>query len=74
LAGEVAASRSNVLWHLRHNTAILLLSIHALAVVIAWCAVLSISASASFEQGSMLIRQIMLITMLPISSASWGVR
>jgi glycosyltransferase 2 family protein len=74
LAGEVAASQSNVLWRLRHNTAILSLSIHALAVVIAWCAVLSISACANFEQVSRLILQIMLITILPISIASWGVR
>lgn len=54
--------------------AILSLSIHVLAVVIAWCAVRSISAPANFEQVFMLIPPIMLITMLPISIAGWGVR
>jgi len=54
--------------------AILSLSIHVLAVVIAWCAVRSISAPADFEQIFMLIPPIMLITMMPISIAGWGVR
>src|SRR6266478_5673989 len=54
--------------------AILSLSIHVLAVVIAWCAVRSISAPANFEQVFMLIPPIMLITMVPISIAGWGVR
>jgi len=54
--------------------AILSLSIHVLAVVIAWCAVRSIAAPASFEQVFMLIPPIMLITMMPISIAGWGVR
>jgi glycosyltransferase 2 family protein len=54
--------------------AILSLSIHVLAVVIAWCAVRSIAAPADFEQVFMLIPPIMLITMMPISIAGWGVR
>ncbi|MET0674459.1 MAG: lysylphosphatidylglycerol synthase transmembrane domain-containing protein [Bradyrhizobium sp.] len=54
--------------------AILSLSIHVLAVVIAWCAVRSIDAPAGFEQLFMLTPPIMLITMLPISIAGWGVR
>jgi uncharacterized membrane protein YbhN (UPF0104 family) len=54
--------------------AALSLSIHVLAVVIAWCCVRSIGASASFEQLFMLIPPIMLITMMPISIAGWGVR
>jgi uncharacterized membrane protein YbhN (UPF0104 family) len=61
----------------RHNgpkIAILSLSIHVLAVVIAWCAVRAISAPADFEQVFMLIPPIMLITMMPISIAGWGVR
>lgn len=45
-----------------------------MAVVIAWCAVRSVAASAGFEQLFMLIPPIMLITMLPISIAGWGVR
>src|SRR5258707_6553692 len=54
--------------------AVLSLSIHVLAVVIAWCAVRSISAPADFEQIFLLIPPIMLITMMPISIAGWGVR
>src|SRR5689334_16666807 len=54
--------------------AVLSLSIHVLAVVIAWCAVRSIDAPANFEQLFMLTPPIMLITMLPISIAGWGVR
>lgn len=54
--------------------AVLSLLIHVMAVVIAWCAVRSIAASAGFEQLFMLIPPIMLITMLPISIAGWGVR
>ena len=54
--------------------AVLSLTIHLMAVVIAWCAVRSISAPAAFEQLFMLVPPIMLITMLPISIAGWGVR
>src|SRR5262249_35828840 len=54
--------------------AVLSLSIHVLAVVIAWCAVRSIDAAGSFEQIFMLTPPIMLITMMPISIAGWGVR
>jgi glycosyltransferase 2 family protein len=54
--------------------AMLSLSVHVLAVVIAWCAVRSISAPADFEQLFMLIPPIMLITMMPISIAGRGVR
>jgi hypothetical protein len=54
--------------------AFLSISIHLLTVVIAWCAVRSISAPADFEQTFLLIPPIALITMLPISIAGWGVR
>ena len=54
--------------------AIFALSVHALAVMIAWCAARSISASRDFEHIFMLIPPIMLITMMPISIAGWGVR
>jgi glycosyltransferase 2 family protein len=54
--------------------AVLSLSIHVLAVVIAWCAVRSIAAPANFEQIFLLTPPIMLITMMPISIAGWGVR
>jgi uncharacterized membrane protein YbhN (UPF0104 family) len=54
--------------------AVLSLSIHVLAVVIAWCAVRAIAAVGDFEQLFMLTPPIMLITMIPISIAGWGVR
>jgi len=54
--------------------AVLSLLIHVMAVVIAWCAVRSIAAPAAFQQLFLLVPPIMLITMLPISIAGWGVR
>jgi glycosyltransferase 2 family protein len=54
--------------------AVLSLSIHVLAVVIAWCAVRAIAAPANFEQIFLLTPPIMLVTMMPISIAGWGVR
>ena len=54
--------------------AVLSLSIHVLAVVIAWCAVRAIAAPANFGQIFLLTPPIMLITMMPISIAGWGVR
>jgi len=54
--------------------AVLSLTIHVLAVVIAWCAVRSIAAPADFEQIFLLVPPVMLITMMPISIAGWGVR
>jgi len=73
-ACSVIANR--VVFHTRTGPkiAILSLTVHVLAVAIAWCAVRSISAPADFEQLFMLIPPIMLITMMPISIAGWGVR
>jgi uncharacterized membrane protein YbhN (UPF0104 family) len=54
--------------------AILSLLVHVLTVVIAWCVVQSIAAPVSFGQIFQLIPPVMLITMMPISIAGWGVR
>ena len=54
--------------------AMLSLLVHVLAVVIAWCVVQSIAAPVAFGQIFQLIPPVMLITMLPISIAGWGVR
>ena len=54
--------------------AMLSLLVHVLAVVIAWCVVQSISAPVAFGQVFQLVPPVMLITMLPISIAGWGVR
>ena len=56
------------------KVAVLSLLVHVLAVVIAWCVVQSIAAPVMFSQIFQLIPPIMLITMLPISIAGWGVR
>lgn len=69
IANKVIFSR-----HSGPKIAFLSLTIHALAVVVAWCAVRAIAAPANFEQVFMLIPPIMLITMMPISIAGWGVR
>ena len=56
------------------QVALLSLLVHVLAVVIAWCVVRSIAAPVMFWQVFQLIPPVMLITMLPISIAGWGVR
>jgi glycosyltransferase 2 family protein len=56
------------------SIAVLSLSVHVLAVVIAWCVVQSIAAPVVFGQVFQLVPPVMLITMLPISIAGWGVR
>lgn len=71
--GEIA---NKVLFDPRSGpkVAVLSLAIHTLAVVTAWCCVMAIHASASFGEIFLLIPPIMLITMMPISIAGWGVR
>jgi uncharacterized membrane protein YbhN (UPF0104 family) len=54
--------------------AALSLLVHVLAVVMAWCVVQSIAAPVLFGQVFQLIPPVLLITMLPISIAGWGVR
>jgi hypothetical protein len=54
--------------------AALSLLIHVLAVVVAWCVARSIAAPVQFGQIFQLIPPVMLITMIPISIAGWGVR
>jgi uncharacterized membrane protein YbhN (UPF0104 family) len=56
------------------TVALLSLLVHFLTVVIAWCVVQSIAAPVGFGQTFLLIPPVMLITMLPISIAGWGVR
>jgi uncharacterized membrane protein YbhN (UPF0104 family) len=54
--------------------AVLSLAVHVLTVAIAWAVSRSIDAPATFGQLFLLIPPIVLITMLPISIAGWGVR
>src|SRR6201996_8712645 len=69
IANRVIFSKRN-----EPTIAALSLLVHVLAVVIAWCVVQSISAPVAFSQTFLLIPPVMLITMLPISIAGWGVR
>jgi uncharacterized membrane protein YbhN (UPF0104 family) len=54
--------------------AVLSVLVHVLTVTIGWCVVRSIAAPVVFGQIFQLLPPVMLITMLPISIAGWGVR
>jgi len=71
-----AVIANRVLFSRKHGPKIAVLSIlvHVLTVVIAWCVVQSIAAPVMFGQIFQLVPPVMLITMLPISIAGWGVR
>ncbi len=71
-----AVIANRVIFSMKNEPTIALLSflVHFLTVVIAWCVVQSISAPVAFQQTFLLIPPVMLITMLPISIAGWGVR
>jgi uncharacterized membrane protein YbhN (UPF0104 family) len=56
------------------KVAVLSLLVHVLTAVIAWCVVQSIAAPVAFGQIFQIVPPVMLITMLPISIAGWGVR
>jgi len=73
-ACAVIANRAIFDRHSGPKIALLSFVVHFLTVVTAWCAVRAISAPADFEQIFFLIPPIVLITMLPISIAGWGVR
>src|SRR5262245_59601874 len=69
IANRVIFSRSR-----GPKIALLSFLVHLLAVVIAWCVVRSIAAPVLFGQVFQLVPPVMLITMMPISIAGWGVR
>ena len=73
-ACAVIADRAIFSPHRGAKIAILSLLVHVLAVVIAWCVAQSIAAPVKFDQVFQLVPPVMLITMLPISIAGWGVR
>ena len=68
------ANRVIFSWDHGPKIAVLSLLVHVLTVTIAWCVVQSIAAPVVFGQVFQLIPPVMLITMLPISIAGWGVR
>jgi uncharacterized membrane protein YbhN (UPF0104 family) len=67
---------SHVMFNRTIGPKILLLSVlnHLLSVVIASCAGLAIAAPVSFVQMTLLIPPILLVTLMPVSIAGWGVR
>lgn len=67
---------AQVMFDARIGPRILVLSVlnHLLSVVIAWCAALAIAAPVSFGEMLLLIPPILLVTLMPISIAGWGVR
>lgn len=71
--GQIA---NQVIFNRRSGPKIVVISlaIHFLTVVTAWCSVAAVQATASFEQLFFLIPPIILITMLPVSIAGWGLR
>ncbi|WP_431204137.1 lysylphosphatidylglycerol synthase transmembrane domain-containing protein [Bradyrhizobium betae] len=71
-----AVIANRVIFDARRGPVIAILSflVHVLAVVIGWCVVQSIAAPVSFGQIFQLLPPVMLITMMPISIAGWGVR
>ena len=71
-----AVIANRVIFSRAHGPKIAVFSIlvHVLTVVIAWCVVQSIAAPVLFGQVFQLVPPVMLITMLPISIAGWGVR
>ncbi|MFK4492357.1 lysylphosphatidylglycerol synthase transmembrane domain-containing protein [Bradyrhizobium sp. USDA 336] len=69
IANQAIFSKSSGL-----KIAVLSLTIHVLTVVIAWCCARAIGAPGDFEQLLMLTPPVILITMMPISIAGWGVR
>ena len=54
--------------------AVLSILIHLLTSTIAWCVVRSIDAPVAFFQVFQLVPPVLLITMIPISIAGWGLR
>lgn len=54
--------------------AIMSFAVHVLAAVVAWCVVQSIAAPVRFSDVFLLVPPVMLITMMPISIAGWGLR
>ncbi|MGY3444330.1 MULTISPECIES: lysylphosphatidylglycerol synthase transmembrane domain-containing protein [unclassified Bradyrhizobium] len=69
ITNRVLFSRQHGLW-----VATLSIAIHVVTVVIGWCVVKSIAAPVTFGEIFQLLPPVMLITMMPISIAGWGVR
>lgn len=71
---SVIANRLLLNWRSSSTTMALSLSIHMLSPVIAFCVAQSIRAPITFDQILLLVPPVVLITLLPIAIAGWGVR
>ncbi|WP_375788953.1 lysylphosphatidylglycerol synthase transmembrane domain-containing protein [Bradyrhizobium sp. Pha-3] len=71
-----AVIANRVLFSRKHGlrVATLSIAIHVVTAVIGWCVVKSIAAPVTFGEIFQLLPPVMLITMMPISIAGWGVR
>lgn len=73
-ACAVIANRALFSLHRGPKIAVLSFLVHVLAVVVAWCVIQAIALPLKFEHAFQLVPPVLLITMLPISIAGWGVR
>lgn len=66
----------SLLRHPRDASQIIIVSvvIHLLAVLIAWCAARAVAADVAMTDLLLLIPPVMLLTMIPVSIAGWGLR
>ena len=73
---EAAAIAGSLLVKPGAGGAVLALSVgvHLLTVAVAWLAALSVAAPFSFLQALMLVPPILLVSMIPVSIAGWGLR
>jgi uncharacterized membrane protein YbhN (UPF0104 family) len=73
---ECSAIMASAVFDWRRGLRLIALSvaIHLAAVAIAWCSARSIAAPISFGDVFILVPPVMLVTMVPISIAGWGVR
>lgn len=71
---SVIANRLLLNWNSSSKIMALSLSIHLLSPVVAFCVAQSIQAPITFNQILLLVPPVVLITLLPIAIAGWGVR
>jgi hypothetical protein len=73
-ACAVITNRVLFQWRSGLPIVVLSLAVPAFSTLIGWCVVQSFAAPVTFTQTFLLIPPIILLTMLPISIAGWGVR
>jgi uncharacterized membrane protein YbhN (UPF0104 family) len=73
---QMSVTTREIMFSLRAMTIVIVLSlvVHALSVVVAWCAAQSVDAPFQFGHALLLLPPVLLIASVPISIAGWGVR